>query len=147
MTNKKTIYLAAPLFNEMEVAYNLSLRDALKPFFNVFLPQEDGLLLREIIASGTPRNVAEKMVFDTDIQAMKKSDLILAVLHGAHIDEGVAFELGYCFALDKRCIGLKGDVRQALPTGNNPMINQSCEHIFEDRLTLINWLNSNFFAN
>ena len=134
MTNKKTIYLAAPLFNEMEVAYNL-------------LPQEDGLLLREIIASGTPRNVAEKMVFDTDIQAMKKSDLILAVLHGAHIDEGVAFELGYCFALDKRCIGLKGDVRQALPTGNNPMINQSCEHIFEDRLTLINWLNSNFFAN
>lgn len=131
----------------MEVAYNLSLRDALKPFFNVFLPQEDGLLLREIIASGIPRNVAEKMVFDADIQAMKKSDLILAVLHGAHIDEGVAFELGYCFALDKRCIGLKGDVRQALPTGNNPMINQSCEHIFEDRLTLINWLNSNFVAN
>ncbi len=131
----------------MEVAYNLSLRDALKPFFNVFLSQEDGLLLREIIASGIPRNVAEKMVFDADIQAMKKSDLILAVLHGAHIDEGVAFELGYCFALDKRCIGLKGDVRQALPTGNNPMINQSCEHIFEDRLTLINWLNSNFVAN
>lgn len=147
MTNKKTIYLAAPLFNEMEVAYNFSLRDALKPFFNVFLPQEDGLLLREIIASGTPRNVAEKMVFDADIQAMKKSDLILAVLHGAHIDEGVAFELGYCYALGKRCIGLKGDVRQALPTGNNPMINQSCEHIFEDRLTLINWLNSNFVAN
>ena len=144
MAKKRTIYLAAPLFNEMELSYNRALKDLLKPFFNIFLLQEDGLLLREIAANGTPKNIAERMVFDADIQAMRESDLILAVLHGAHIDEGVAFELGYCFAMGKRCIGLKGDVRQALPTGNNPMINQSCERIFEDQQALLTWLTLTF---
>lgn len=144
MTKKPSIYLAAPLFNEMELSYNKSLKELLEPFFSVFLPQEDGLLLRDIAASGTSKKVAERMVFDADIQAMKDSDIILAVLNGAHIDEGVAFELGYCFALGKRCVGLKSDVRQALPTGNNPMISQSCERIFDNKKILIAWLISTF---
>ncbi|MDU8359965.1 nucleoside 2-deoxyribosyltransferase [Pseudomonas syringae group sp. J309-1] len=143
--NKRTaVYLAAPLFNEMELSFNRTLKELLTPYFDVFLPQEDGLLLREIVASGTSKDVAERMVFDADVQAMRDSDLIIAVLHGAHIDEGVAFELGYCFAMGKRCIGLKGDVRQALPTGNNPMINQSCERIFNNRPALLAWISSNF---
>ncbi|MGN2404695.1 nucleoside 2-deoxyribosyltransferase [Pseudomonas syringae] len=140
MDKRPSIYLAAPLFNEMELSYNKSLKALMGPYFNVFLPQEDGLLLREIIEGGVPRNIAERMVFDADIQAMRDSDIIVALLNGAHIDEGVAFELGYCFAMDKRCIGLKSDVRQSLPTGNNPMINQSCEKIFDNKDSMMSWL-------
>ncbi|MBG8558322.1 nucleoside 2-deoxyribosyltransferase [Pseudomonas qingdaonensis] len=140
MLKKPSIYLAAPLFNEAELAYNKALKGRLQAYFNVFLPQEDGLLLRDIVANGTSSALAERMVFDADIVAMRESDLILAILNGAHIDEGVSFELGFCFALGKRCVGLKSDVRQALPTGNNPMINQSCERIFNTTESLVSWL-------
>lgn len=140
MSSKRNLYLAAPLFSEMELAYNKSIKDILSPAFNVFLPQEDGLLLRDLTSGGIHQSVAERMVFDADVQAMDEADLILAILHGAHIDEGVAFELGYCFAQRKRCIALQEDVRQALPTGNNPMISQSCEKIFRNKRTLTEWL-------
>ncbi|WP_099170795.1 nucleoside 2-deoxyribosyltransferase [Pseudomonas sp. ICMP 8385] len=144
MSRKFSIYLAAPLFNRMELDYNASLSEELSPFFDVFLPQKDGLLLRDIVSAGIDEDVASRMVFDADVQAMAEADIILAVLHGAHIDEGVAFELGYCFAHGKRCIALQEDIRQALPTGNNPMISQSCERIFRSRQGLVDWLKSNF---
>ncbi|MCT8187339.1 nucleoside 2-deoxyribosyltransferase [Pseudomonas monteilii] len=140
MIKKPTIYLAAPLFNEAELAYNKTLKAKLQDYFDVFLPQEDGLLLRELVANGTSAALAERMVFDADIAAMKESEFILAILNGAHIDEGVAFELGFSFALGIRCIGLKTDIRQALPTGNNPMINQSCEKIFNSADAAVTWL-------
>ena len=140
MLKKHTIYLAAPLFNEAELAYNKSLKARLQAYFDIFLPQEDGLLLRDLVANGTSAALAERMVFDADIAAMKESDLILVVLNGAHIDEGAAFELGFSFALGKRCVGLKSDIRQSLPTGNNPMINQSCERIFNSADALVTWL-------
>ncbi|MBJ8875952.1 nucleoside 2-deoxyribosyltransferase [Citrobacter koseri] len=140
MKNKRTIYLAAPLFNEAELSYNQALKECLEPAFNVFLPQEDGLLLRDIVTDNIPPNIAEKKVFEADIMAMNNADIILVVLNGAHIDEGVAFELGYCFAIGKRCIGLKEDIRQALPTGNNPMISQSCERIFDNKNSLLSWI-------
>lgn len=140
MENKKNIYLAAPLFNEVELSYNRALKKLLEPVFNVFLPQEDGLLLRDIVTENTPPRTAERKIFEADAIAMNNSDIIIAVLNGAHIDEGVAFELGYCFAIGKRCIGLKEDIRQALPTGNNPMISGSCERIFDNKDSLLSWL-------
>ncbi|WP_448108846.1 nucleoside 2-deoxyribosyltransferase [Pseudomonas azerbaijanoccidentalis] len=144
MSKKMSLYFAAPLFNKMELAYNESLAEDLSPFFDVFLPQKDGLLMRDLISGGISQDVAARMVFDADVQAMTEADIVLAVLHGAHIDEGVAFELGYCFAHGKRCIALQEDVRQALPTGNNPMISQSCERVFRDKRGLLEWLESNF---
>lgn len=144
MASKKIIYIAAPLFNEMELAYNRHLKSALSVFFDVFLPQEDGLLLRNLIKDGTPKSMAERMIFDADIQAMRESDIILAVLNGAHIDEGVSFELGFCHAAGKRCIGLKSDIRQALPSGNNPMITQGCERIFKSEEELLKWISANY---
>lgn len=140
MENKKKLYLAAPLFNEAELSYNRELKKVLAPFFDVFLPQEDGLLLRDISSENASNDTAEGKIFNADIAAMNNSDIILAVLNGAHIDEGVAFELGYCFAMGKRCIGIKEDVRQALPTGNNPMISKSCEKILDSKASLITWI-------
>lgn len=142
MEIKKRVYLAAPLFNEAELSYNRELKKALSPYFDVFLPQEDGLLLRDISSESISNDLAEGKIFNADITAMNNSDIIIAVLNGAHIDEGVAFELGYCFAKGKRCIGIKEDVRQALPTGNNPMISKSCEKILDSKKSLLSWISS-----
>ena len=147
MINKPKIYLAAPLFNQMELDYNKSLKQTLSSMFSVFLPQEDGLLLRDLVQSGMHQDVAAKLVFEADLKAMNEADLILAILHGAHIDEGVAFELGYCFAQGKRCIALQEDARQALPIGNNPMISQSCEITFRNRADLLDWFVDHYPIN
>ncbi|MCX2199392.1 nucleoside 2-deoxyribosyltransferase [Pantoea agglomerans] len=142
MEIKKRVYLAAPLFNEAELTYNRELKKALSPYFDVFLPQEDGLLLRDISSESISNDLAEGKIFNADITAMNNCDIIIVVLNGAHIDEGVAFELGYCFAKGKRCIGIKEDVRQALPTGNNPMISKSCEKILDSKSSLLSWISS-----
>lgn len=45
---------------------------------------------------------------------MNKSDIIIALLDfsGADIDSGVAAEIGYANAIDKRIYGLRSDFRQ-----------------------------------
>jgi nucleoside 2-deoxyribosyltransferase len=143
MKTRKQIYLAAPLFNDREREFNKYLRNILVSHFNVFLPQEDGLLLEDLIAKGMEKDVAEKIIYDADISAMRESDIIIAVLDGANIDEGVAFELGFCRALQKICVGLQTDTHRQLPTGNNPMIGQSCVKIFKNIDAIVTWLLTN----
>ncbi|CAG35463.1 conserved hypothetical protein [Desulfotalea psychrophila LSv54] len=138
------LYLAAPLFNEAEKESNRNIRDSLIDCCDVFLPQEDGLLLDELVSLGTPLKVAEKSIYEADISAMKNADILLAVLDGACIDDGVAFELGYAKAINKVCLGFQTDVRRQAPTGNNPMIECSCEEIFSDLGSLKKWLQQKY---
>ena len=126
------LYLAAPLFNERERSFNRHLAETLESYAEVFLPQRDGAILVELVNAGVPVTVAEQRVFEQDARAMADSDLLLAVLDGSHVDEGVAFEIGFMRALGKLCIGLQTDVRRALPTGNNPMISQGLHSVCSD---------------
>jgi nucleoside 2-deoxyribosyltransferase len=137
---KKQIYIAAPLFNESEKAFNKELKTRLARSFDVFLPQEDGGLLVEYVNKGIPVDYASKAVFDTDISALDGCDFLIIVLDGRAVDEGASFELGYAYANGKPCYGLQTDVRRLLPTGNNPMIESSCERIFYKLDDLITWV-------
>src|SRR5436305_9183072 len=88
-------YLAAPLFNDVERTFNLSIEAALLPYIKVFLPQRDGGLLKELVSEGISVREARARIFNGDLRAIADSDLLLAVLDGRTVDEGVAFELGY----------------------------------------------------
>jgi nucleoside 2-deoxyribosyltransferase len=90
-----------------------------------------------MLIAHVPQPVAERRVFDQDRQAMKSADILIAVLDGGHIDEGVAFEIGFMHALGKTCIGLQTDVRRALASGNNPMISQGLDEIVTDVESLV----------
>jgi len=85
--------------------------------------------MMEMVKSGVAPDEAAKRVFDIDRDAMERSDVIVAVLDGANIDEGVAFEIGFMFGIGKYCIGLQTDMRRVLPTGNNPMIGSALRAI------------------
>jgi len=135
--HKPRVYLAAPLFNDRERSFNASLAAALEDYCEVFLPQRDGLLLAEMLRDGVPVEVAETRIFERDRSALLACDLLVAVLDGAHIDEGVAFEIGFAHAVGADCIGLQTDVRRALPSGNNPMLTQSLTAVFEDFALLL----------
>ncbi len=130
------VYLAAPLFNDMERAFNTRLAELIAPIAEVFLPQRDGKLLRDLVRGGMPHSTARQLVFEADINAIRRCDCVVAVLDGRTIDEGVAFEIGFARALDKLCLGLKTDDRALLTSGDNPMIVAGCHEIFGSVLDL-----------
>jgi nucleoside 2-deoxyribosyltransferase len=135
-----SIYLAAPLFNDMERSFNERLTALLEPFAQVFLPQRDGKLMRDMIRRGMPIDAARQLVFEADVNALKRCNHVVAVLDGRTVDEGVAFEIGYARALGKICIGLKTDDRALLPSGDNPMILAACHELFGNTIELVDRL-------
>ncbi len=137
---RMTIFLAAPLFNPREREFNALVARKLKEHVDVYLPQEECGLLVDCLAHGESAETAEHRIFKTDLQAIDRCDILLAILDGAHIDEGVAFEVGYAFAKDKLCVVLQTDIRRALPTGNNLMIQCSLHRVFADVEELVNWM-------
>jgi len=141
MNQKPRLYIAAPLFNGIEREFNLSLAEVVERKFEVFLPQRDGGLLNDLIRQGVPPVAAEKIVFEKDVSAIERVDVLVAVLDGAYVDEGVAFEIGYAFARHKVCFGLQTDMRRQLPTGNNPMISASLTCIYSSLRDLVDGLN------
>lgn len=99
------IYLAAPLFNEAERLFNSKIALELREKgFEVWLAQE-ALFIKQ----GTHKE--KKMIYEADISALKASDVVVAVLDGKEVDEGVAYEMGYAKAIGKPIAGLKTDHR------------------------------------
>jgi nucleoside 2-deoxyribosyltransferase len=136
----KRLYLAAPLFSASELAFNSRLTLALEEYFDVFLPQRDGGLLTNLLEAGVPPDQAKREIFDRDVAAIIDADLILAVLDGRSIDEGVAVEIGMAFAFNKLCWGLKTDVRSLAPFGDNPMVVVPLSRVFRSVDDLIGHL-------
>lgn len=140
ISNGTRVYLAGPLFSDGERSRNRSIRDAILSFANVYLPQEDGGLIVDLVRDGMPVEQAKSEIFGQDIQAIQQCDVLVIVMDGRTIDEGASFELGYAFALGKTCVGLKTDSRTLLPFGDNPMIEAALREIFRDEASLISWL-------
>jgi nucleoside 2-deoxyribosyltransferase len=134
------IYLAAPLFNANERHFNLAVTSVIETRLSVFLPQRDGSLLVDMVRAGVAVEVAQRRVFEQDREAMRNALALVAILDGAHIDEGVAFEIGFMKALGRVCVGLQTDVRRALPTGNNPMIGGALDAVYTDISQLAEWV-------
>jgi len=134
------VYLAATLFSQAERVRNKSLRDAISHFANVYLPQEDGGLILDLVRDGMPVEQAKAEIFELDVAAIRACDVLIIVLDGRTVDEGASFELGYAFALGKVCVGLKTDPRMLLPIGDNPMIEAALRNLFHEDSELLNWI-------
>ncbi|MCG2727042.1 MAG: nucleoside 2-deoxyribosyltransferase [Candidatus Methanoperedenaceae archaeon] len=101
----RTIYLAAPLFSEAERDFNRKLRDEIKSAgFQVFLPQEDSNNVKN-------EKNRQQIIFNKNLTAIERSDIVVAVVDGTDVDSGTAWEIGYAFAKGKPVIGLRTDFR------------------------------------
>ncbi|MGO8974331.1 MAG: nucleoside 2-deoxyribosyltransferase [Steroidobacteraceae bacterium] len=134
------LYFAAPLFTPWERILNERLVSKLEAVYTVFLPQRDGLLLPGSDLSSYEFQLSSRRVFEMDVNAIKASSVIFAVLDGRTVDEGVALELGLAWALGKRCVGYRTDSRVLLEHGINPMIANACELIVASEEQLSQWL-------
>ena len=103
------IYIARPLFNEIELERNRQLKSFLKNLnYDTYLPQEDGDILYNLIQQGVEVAGTRKKIFENDIQEIQKADIVLCILDGGVSDESMYVELGIGYALNKICIGSKG---------------------------------------
>jgi nucleoside 2-deoxyribosyltransferase len=133
------LYFAAPLFNDAERTFNEDITAMLEAHFRVYLPQRDGGLMSKMVKQGISPDNAGSAVFRRDIEAILEAKILLAVLDGRTVDEGVAFELGVAFANGRTCVGLQTDSRRMAQWGNNPMIDQSISLLFSSVNELLHW--------
>jgi nucleoside 2-deoxyribosyltransferase len=140
--NRPRLYLAAPLFSSQEQAWNRSVRDRLGEVCDVYLPQEDGALLMNLIADGMSIQEAKNAIFSRDLIAIDRCNVLLLIMDGRVIDEGASFELGYAYSRGKLCVGLKTDIRRLLPVGDNPMIEGALRATFSSIDDAVLWISS-----
>lgn len=116
------VYIAASLFSVRERLFLSRLADFLvKQGFNVYLPHRDSGLIESNL------DMMSKTVFIKNIEGIKESDLIIALVNGPEIDSGTSWEIGYAYALGKEIICITDDMRVNENTVNL-MIYMSCSH-------------------
>jgi len=119
------IYIAAPLFSSIERRFNKEIDVFLKSLnLETYLPQRDARLISELVQEGISLEHAQEMVFEKDIEAIKDCCLFLIILDGRVPDEGACVELGFAYAMKRKCLGYKTDNRSLLFGSDNPMITQ-----------------------
>ena len=137
------IYIASPLFSEMErnyidkLVYKISQELNLDELENFYVPHRDN-----------EYNGFESNIYDKNIQNLNHCDTMIAILDGKDVDSGTAFEIGYFEAQNKLVLGLLTDKRSYDEEGDfnlklNTMIFGSLEYgslIFNDVDDLINEL-------
>lgn len=131
-SSNKTIYFAGPLFSDAEIEFNLKLTKVLEDCgYKVFLPQRDTGLVADL----DKKSEKEKahIIFESDVKGLLESDIIVMVLDGRVPDEGACVELGIAYANNKRCYGIKTDVRSFRKDLDiNPMLSECFIKIFKD---------------
>ena len=123
----KKIYFAAPLFNEMELKRNKEITKKLRSWgYDVYLPQENAGLSAKIIAAGGDIYGVSRKIFQSDIEGIKKCDILIFFLDGRVPDEGACVELGMAYAWNKICLGYKTDDRCLDFTGTDNLFIEGC---------------------
>ena len=110
----KSIYIAGPLFNIHETRF---LEDIAKELesngYQCFLPHRDQSGIDESELEKTEMSEATKdKIFNNDLDALKESDITVALITGWDIDSGTAGEIGYTFASGKPIIAIDASERR-----------------------------------
>lgn len=134
------IYVASPLFSEMERDYInkvvdiVSKRLKLSSLDDFYIPHRDNKYNENY----------ESEIYDHNIEYLNRCDIMIAILDGKDVDSGTAFEIGYFTTSDKPILGLLTDKRSYENGGLNLKLNTmmfgSCKYglmIFSDLDDLI----------
>ncbi len=123
------IYLAAALFTQIERKWNRMLAHALTeclPGLEVILPQD-------FKPSGKYNDEKQYgALFRMCVAGIDATDAVVAILDGAEVDSGTAFEVGYAYARGKPVIGVRTDFRPGAEHGLNIMLSRSCTYLVRE---------------
>ena len=110
----KKIYIAGPLFNVHEKKYLEEIAEVLGGNgYGCFLPHRDqtGIDPEELKNNDMSQSTKD-IIFQTDVQALNESDLVVALVTGQDIDSGTASEIGYMYANNKPVIAITAEERR-----------------------------------
>ena len=129
----KKIYIAGPLFNIHERKYLEEVTEELESFgYQCFLPHRDlsGVEQSELETTVMSQATKDK-IFKVDLDALKKSDMTVALITGWDIDSGTAGEIGYTYACGKPVIAIDASERRFRNLFVEGMINKKVQNINE----------------
>lgn len=133
------IYFAASLFTQVERKWNRMLSEALvraMPALDIVLPQD-------FKPSGKYNDDKQYgVLFRMCVEGIDSADAVLAIIDGAEVDSGTAWEMGYAYARGKPVIGVRTDFRPGAEHGVNIMLSRSCrffvrEYSFQEDVDLL----------
>jgi len=133
-TTRPRLFLSAALSTPADRSRNLQLATELEALVDVYLPQRDGGLLADMVVAGVAWHDAAALVKRRDIEALRASDLIVAVLGDSLVGAGVAFELGVADALGIPCWSLIIGGRRNV---KSPIIESAVARRFESSEALL----------
>ena len=127
----KKIYIAGPLFNTHEKGYLEKIAIELESNeFECFLPHRDQKdVTEEELKQLNMSNATKEKIFNNDLNALKTSDLTVALLTGQDIDSGTAAEIGYSYANKKPIIAITASERRFRNLFVEGMIDKTIDEI------------------
>ena len=139
----KKIYIAGPLFNVHEKKYLEEIAEVLEgKGYDCFLPHRDqtGIDPEELKNNDMSQSTKD-IIFQTDVQALNESDLVVALVTGQDIDSGTASEIGFMYANNKPVIALTAEERRYMNLFTAGMFSSTVQNI-GDLLEEINKIDS-----
>lgn len=118
------IYLSGPLFSAGEIAWG----ERLSALLREHLTDMEVIWPHEIV----PDRAEPEGIFRANLKALDECDLMVALLDGAQVDDGTAWEMGYFFSQGKTILGIRTDFRRAGESDGsrvNLMIECSCQKV------------------
>lgn len=119
------VYLASPFFNDRERAVKAQVKGHLASLFDVDLydPQNPA-----VDSSGweVPNSAWGRRIFNKDIEAIEKCDVVVAIDWGLYGDCGTAWEIGYAWAKDKHLLVVVPD--EVLASKHSLMVANGCDN-------------------
>lgn len=134
------VYFAAPLFTAAERAWNAQVVAGLRQALSraeVLVPQE---FCAGFDAAGGPDRFAG--IYAACVGHLERADAVVAVLDGADVDSGTAWEVGFAVARGKPVVGLRTDWRPAEDGVANRMLTRGCAAVVGDALAAAERLRS-----
>ena len=127
----KKIYIAGPLFNTHEKGYLEKIAIELESNeVECFLPHRDQKdVTEEELKQLNMSNATKEKIFNNDLNALKTSDLTVALLTGQDIDSGTAAEIGFSYANKKPIIAITASERRFRNLFVEGMIDKTIDEI------------------
>ena len=127
----KKIYIAGPLFNTHEKGYLEKIAIELESNeFECFLPHRDQKdVTEEELKQLNMSNATKEKIFNNDLNALKTSDLTVALLTGQDVDSGTAAEIGFSYANKKPIIAITASERRFRDLFVEGMIDKTIDEI------------------
>lgn len=140
------IYQAGPLFSDAERQWHEALKAKLVAAGHEPVWPGDLVHGEDVQRWGKD---AVRRIMEVDRAALDSCQMVLALLDGAQVDDGTAWEIGYAYARGIPVIGIRTDFRQAGETAGsrvNAMIEASCREIVRNAQEAVRAI-SRFYQN